>query len=142
MNKGIVLIVVVAVVGLILAGYMLASTKSKRPAPLCPSQLEGGTLGMPNPAAVYCKSLGYKFEIVSTEEGEVGYCVFPDGSRCKAWDFFNGKCGQEWSYCERYGKGRIVTESCAGPFSTECAVCILPDGTKCREWEFCSGKCP
>ncbi len=49
-----------------------------------------------NPAAVYCKALGYKFEVVNTEKGQIGYCIFPDGSNCTAWSFFAGECGEEW----------------------------------------------
>jgi len=107
----------------------------ERPASLCPRQL--GTPGipsMPNPAAVYCKSLGYKYEN--------GTCEFPDATECDGWEFFTGKCGKKWTYCERYGNGKIETtkEGCA--FSQECALCVLSGGTKCYEWDFCSGKCP
>ncbi len=59
---------------------------------------------MPNPAAVYCIKLGYKYEIVTNEEGnQYGICIFPDGTSCLGRDFYRGKCGQEWSYCKRCG---------------------------------------
>jgi len=45
---------------------------------------------MPNPAAVYCKELGYKYEIKD------GVCIFPDGSKCNAWAFYRGECGKKW----------------------------------------------
>ena len=61
-------------------------------------------IGMPNPAAVYCHALGYKYEIVTDDEGnQCGICIFPDGTACLGRDFYRGKCGQEWSYCERCG---------------------------------------
>jgi hypothetical protein len=64
----------------------------------------GGGPSMPNPAAVYCVKLGYKFDVVTDEEGnQYGVCIFPDGSECGEWDFYRGKCGQEWSYCNLHG---------------------------------------
>jgi len=61
-------------------------------------------IGMPNPAAVYCIALGYKYEIVINNKGnQCGICVFPDGTACLGRDFYRGKCGQEWSYCARCG---------------------------------------
>ena len=99
-----------------------------------------GKEGIANPAAVYCEALGYKYEVLKTEAGETGFCIFPDGSECKAWDFLDGKCGQEWSYCERTG-GRIITTSDGCSISQECAICILPNGEKCYEWDYCNGEC-
>jgi putative hemolysin len=53
-------------------------------------------VGMPNPSAVYCTRLGYKYEIVADDEGnQYGLCILPDDSACLAWDFYRGKCGQE-----------------------------------------------
>ena len=63
-----------------------------------------GSVSMPNPAAVYCHALGYKYKIVTDEEGnQYGVCIFPDGTECLGWDFYRGKCGQEWSYCNLHG---------------------------------------
>lgn len=60
--------------------------------------------GMPNPAAVYCIKLGYKYETVEDDEGnQYGVCTFPDNNACLAWDFYRGKCGQEWSHCKLCG---------------------------------------
>ncbi|MDD5769155.1 MAG: DUF333 domain-containing protein, partial [Methanothrix sp.] len=46
-------------------------------------------MGMPNPASSYCTVQGYKLETRTdpTTGGEVGYCVFPDGSSCEEWAF-------------------------------------------------------
>ena len=41
--------------------------------------------GVPCPACIYCKELGY------TVEDDM--CVFPDGSECEHWAFFRGECG-------------------------------------------------
>jgi parallel beta-helix repeat protein len=58
---------------------------------------------MANPAAIYCYALGYKIQSIKTDIGEIGICVFPDGSSCEEWDFYRGKCGQEWSYAALCG---------------------------------------
>jgi putative hemolysin len=54
-------------------------------------------IGMPNPASSYCKAQGYDLEIRTdpTTGGEVGYCVFPDGSSCEEWAFYRGQCKYE-----------------------------------------------
>jgi putative hemolysin len=52
-------------------------------------------VGMANPASTYCGSLGYN--------ESVDICIFPDGTNCKEWEFYRGKCGQKWSYCELKG---------------------------------------
>ncbi|MCD6289750.1 MAG: META domain-containing protein [Anaerolineae bacterium] len=49
-------------------------------------------VGMPNPASVHCVKQGGRLEIRRESGGEVGYCVFPDGSECEEWAFFRGKC--------------------------------------------------
>lgn len=55
--------------------------------------------GMPNPAAVYCVALGYKYEIrTSKNGGHYGVCIFPDKTECDEWDFYRGIKGQKWSY--------------------------------------------
>jgi putative hemolysin len=48
--------------------------------------------GMPNPASVFCEEQGGWVEIREGEGGQVGYCVFPDGSECEEWAFFRGEC--------------------------------------------------
>jgi putative hemolysin len=80
-----------------------------RPAPLCPSYW-----ACVNPAPVYCNSLGYRWRIAEEPEGQVGMCIFPDGTECEEWDLFAGECGQPFSYCEKFGKGKIETptENC------------------------------
>ena len=37
---------------------------------------------MANPASMYCADQGYKWEGRTEAGGEVGYCLFPDGSEC------------------------------------------------------------
>lgn len=84
-------------------------------------------IGVANPAAVYCKSLGYDYEIVNTKEGAIGYCIFPDGSRCEEWDFYAGKCGLEYSYCNVNDYETVTLADGKDPFSREYTACIMPD---------------
>jgi len=54
-------------------------------------------IGMANPASVYCGAQGYDLEIRTDPMtgGQVGYCVFPDGSSCEEWAFYRGQCKYE-----------------------------------------------
>jgi C1A family cysteine protease/putative hemolysin len=60
-------------------------------------------IGMANPAAIYCTDLGYKYNITDTQNGQEGVCSFPDGSQCEEWQFLEGLCGQNYSYCALNG---------------------------------------
>ena len=87
-------------------------------------------VGIPNPAAAYCKFLGYDYEIVHTEKGDVGYCIFPDGNKCEEWSFYAGKCGQKYSYCVKNGYGIETRSDGRDPYSLEYSACIMPDKTR------------
>ena len=51
------------------------------------------TIGMPNPAAVYCQEQGYAVENRTDENGgQYGMCIFPDGSECDEWAYYRGEC--------------------------------------------------
>ena len=45
-----------------------------------------------NPAAEYCIQQGGSLEIRSEAGGEVGYCLFADGSECEEWAYQRGEC--------------------------------------------------
>ena len=48
-----------------------------------------------NPASVFCEDNGGRLEIrTSSDGGQKGYCIFPDGSECEEWAFFRGECSQ------------------------------------------------
>ena len=54
---------------------------------------EAPAAGVANPASVYCIEQGGRVEIRKLPDGgEVGYCVFPDGTECEEWAFFRGEC--------------------------------------------------
>jgi len=99
-----------------------------------------GREGLPDPSAVYCIRLGYKYEIRTLSDGsQIGYCVFDSflgRKECPAWDFFNGLCGEEYTYCSKTG-GVLVKIKNAGYV----AACILPSGKICYEWGYSQGGC-
>jgi len=45
-----------------------------------------------NPASENCVTQGGALEIRQGEGGEVGYCVFADGSECEEWALMRGEC--------------------------------------------------
>ena len=93
----------------------------------------GPAAAMRNPAAVYCEALGYNFVVESTAEGERGLCQLSNNERVSAWEFFEGKVAQEYSYCHIMGyEIKTVTDSEQCPvFSAgDCAFCVLGDGTE------------
>jgi hypothetical protein len=49
-------------------------------------------LNVANPASKYCVDLGYELEIRDEAGGQVGYCIFPDGTECEEWAFYRGEC--------------------------------------------------
>jgi parallel beta-helix repeat protein len=89
-----------------------------------------GLIGMANPAAVYCTEMGYEYKILNETSGQRGVCIFPDGSRCDAWDFLQGKCGQDYSYCEECGCSTQTVSDGKNPFSREYAVCVSKEGNR------------
>jgi putative hemolysin len=90
-------------------------------------------VGMANPAAVYCEGLGYTMENVQRNGGSDADCIFPDGSRCGQWDFFSGRCGQEFTYCEM--QGGTIQEG------ANILTCHFSDGSTCDEYQFFLGDC-
>lgn len=58
-----------------------------------PTTTPSGDTVMPNPASVYCGDNGGVVEIrTGADGGQVGVCVFTDGSECDEWAFFRGEC--------------------------------------------------
>lgn len=88
------------------------------------------TFSIGNPAAVYCEKLGYQHIVKETEEGQFGFCKFPDGSEASEWKFFIGEEAKEYSYCQKkeYEIKTITSNQCQ--YASKCAVCVLKDGTE------------
>ena len=50
-------------------------------------------VGLPNPASLHCEENNGILEIREDETGgQVGICVFLDGSECDEWALFRGEC--------------------------------------------------
>jgi uncharacterized protein len=48
---------------------------------------------LPNPASVYCEEQGGTVELVEEEDGVVGYCELPDGTRIEEWELYRSRDG-------------------------------------------------
>jgi putative hemolysin len=107
-------------------------------------------LDMVNPASKFCADEGYQVEIRSEAGGEVGYCLFPDGSECEEWAFYRGECkpGTEFKspiglpnpasvFCEEGGYKLEMRQEAGGTVG----YCLFPDGSECEEWAFFRGEC-
>ena len=129
MKTKIIVPVLFFIVLLWLAGCTSATQKQPEP-----------KLNLANPAAVYCGEQGGEVDIRTTDDGAVGYCVFPDDSECEEWAFFYGKCEPKDSgiiglpnpaavYCEEQG-GQL-----------DAGICAFEDGSECDQWAFFRGEC-
>lgn len=56
--------------------------------------LQSDNTQIANPASVYCTQQGGKSEIRESENGQIGYCVFPNGRECEEWAFYRKECSQ------------------------------------------------
>lgn len=45
-----------------------------------------------NPASEYCVEQGYEVDIRTEADGQVGYCLFDDGTECEEWAYYRGEC--------------------------------------------------
>ena len=46
------------------------------------------SLQLGNPAAKFCVAEGGRYEVVETEDRQIGTCLLSDGTRIEAWDYF------------------------------------------------------
>ncbi len=66
--------------------FLLASCEWRRVTPTPKAEIA-------NPASVYCEEHGGKLEIrTDSSGGQVGICIFSDGSECEEWAYFRGQC--------------------------------------------------
>jgi putative hemolysin len=61
-------------------------------APTSTTSMGSGTQ-VANPASEYCVAQGGDVEIVDEDDGQVGYCNLPDGTRIEEWEYFNQSNG-------------------------------------------------
>jgi len=93
--------------------------------------LSGGSssnLRIADPAAVYCKFLGYNIEMRKDLKGnEYGVCLFPNGTECAELNFFRGICGKEFSYCSKKGCETYSITDDKGSFRIVYCACRCKD---------------
>lgn len=65
-------------------GLLACGSDSETPTTTTPA-------GLANPASVFCVDQGGTVEIVSEDNGEVGYCILPDGTRIEEWEYFRSQ---------------------------------------------------
>jgi len=81
-----------------------------------------------NPSAKYCSTLGHAYSTITHPDGsQDGTCTFSDGSTCDAWEFLQGKCGQENNACSQNGFRTLVLNDGKNGFNKEYAVCVNED---------------
>ena len=81
------------------------------------------TVGLANPASVYCEEQGGTLDIrTDADSGQYGVCVFADGSQCEEWAFFRGECGPSagaGTPQQVFGLfGSVITPPAGQPFDT------------------------
>ena len=107
---------------------------------------------MANPASVYCEQNGGKLEIRDETDGQVGYCMFTDGSECEEWAYMRGECKQgEAKESTAIGMPNPASVFCTDNGGTlemrkdasggEYGMCLFSDGSECEEWAYFRGEC-
>jgi len=83
--KGILLVIAIVAV-------MVLAACGAEPSPFPTDETFESPLEIANPASEYCVEQGYELEIRTEAEGQVGYCIFDDGTECEEWAYFRGEC--------------------------------------------------
>jgi len=121
--------VVFRTVGLIILGLILFFIPTSLPEATPPPTTDGCT-SLGNPAAAYCQTvMGYDYQVVTAADGaQNGLCSMPDGDTCDQWDFYAGKCGQAYSWCEQAGYRLETRSDGKDPYSFEYSTCVDKEG--------------
>jgi dipeptidase D len=139
------------IVAIILMGFLVAACGAE-PTPTANPPEEAA--GMPNPASEFCVAQGYQSEIREEGGGQVGYCLFPDGSECEEWAFYRGECApaSEGEAASAAQLPNPASENCVtqgGTLSIETredggqyGICLFEDNRQCEEWALLRGDCP
>ena len=100
---------------------------------------------LPNPASVYCDEQGGTLDIrTDASGGQVGYCVFDDGSECEEWAYMRGECSPGQSLGSETGIANPASVFCdeqGGTVDLTSGQCTFADGSQCDEWAFYRGEC-
>ena len=89
--------------------------------------ISGRTM-LSNPAAVYCQDMGYEYETFKEAGGDRGVCHLPEGITCGAWEYLEGSCGQEYSFCAQQGYQIKTINDGQNPYSISYGVCVNDQG--------------
>jgi dipeptidase D len=139
----------IVVLLILLGSFMVACGAEPEPAatPTRPAS------DMPNPASAFCIEQGYELEIRDEAAGQVGYCLFPDGSECEEWAFYRGECAPA-------SEGEVAPAALPNPASENCVaqggtlsiqtredggqygICLFEGNRQCEEWALLRGDCP
>ncbi|PIU69156.1 hypothetical protein COS81_01190, partial [candidate division WWE3 bacterium CG06_land_8_20_14_3_00_42_16] len=88
-------------------------------------------VGMADPAAVYCQTMGYQHQVITEVDGsQHGICIFSDRASCPAWDFLAGKCEPNFSFCAKEGYDIKTVKNGKDPLSLNYAVCVSKEDGK------------
>ena len=112
-----------------------------------------------NPAAVYCTSKNYGYEIRKNPDGsEYGVCILPGGTECEEWAYYRGTCpaattppaiaapttpgagiaNPSATFCvAKNYTYRIVTN----PDGSQSGNCVFPSGKECDAWAYYRSEC-
>ncbi len=116
-------------------------------------QTEEISVGIPNPASIFCQENGGTLSILSRPDGsQYGVCLFEDNRQCEEWAMFRDECPvggikvtgyltDAAVFCAITGGTYTITGTDAA--GVEQGTCLLPDGTTtCDVWEYFNGTCP
>ncbi|MEJ2210508.1 MAG: DUF333 domain-containing protein [Anaerolineae bacterium] len=84
MTKTLLLLMILVVLALSACGG--------EPSPVPTADTFESPVELANPASKYCVDQGGRLEIRDEAAGQVGYCLFDDGSECEEWAFYRGEC--------------------------------------------------
>lgn len=90
------LILAVMLFGLLLIGCTPSEDANTHDDSVEPATPGATAVGLPNPASVHCTEQGGVLEMrADASGGQVGVCLFADGSECEEWAFLRGECAPE-----------------------------------------------
>lgn len=113
-------------------------TNTSKPAP---------TVGMANPASVYCEKQGGKSIIVKGSKGEYGVCQLKDGTTIEEWEYYRqnntpqsfeaeiitGSPNPASKFCVDKGGSSVTIKDRKGKQKN---VCKFKNGTQIDEWDY------
>ena len=112
------------------------------------------TAGLPNPAAVYCISKNYTYQIRKNPDGsEYGVCILPNGTVCDEWAYYRGTCPAVTTSATTTGAAianpsavfcvskNYTYQIITNPDGSQSGVCVFPSGKQCDGWAYYRGEC-